>query len=113
MTTLTELGPAGIARAGSFVEDAILAMRRFLRGFEFMFGMAALFAWTLIDAGALAGWPLGAFARALFGAFLLMLPRSRVVRWDSTRCGVGLLPPAKTANRRPTDTGFGTSLMEI
>jgi hypothetical protein len=74
MTTLTELGPAGIARAGSFVEDAILAMRRFLRALEFMVGMAALFAWTLIDAGAPDGWPFGALAGALFGAFLLVLP---------------------------------------
>ena len=75
MTTLTEPGPAGVARAGSSVEDPILAMRRFLRGFEFMVGMAALFAWTLIDAGAPDGWPFGALAGALFGAFLLMLPK--------------------------------------
>ena len=75
MTALTELEPAGIARAGSFVEDAILAMLRFLRGFEFMVGMAALFAWTLIDAGAPDGWPFGALAGALFGAFLLVLPK--------------------------------------
>jgi hypothetical protein len=64
MTTLTELGPAGIARAGSFVKDAISAMRRFLRGFEFMVGMAALFAWTLIDAGAPDGWLFGVLAGA-------------------------------------------------
>jgi hypothetical protein len=38
MTTLTELGPAGFDRAGSFVEDAILAMFRFLRDFEFVVG---------------------------------------------------------------------------
>ena len=74
MTTLTELGPAGFARAGSFVED-ILAMRRFLLGFEFMVGMAALFAWTLIDAGAPDGWPFGALAGAAFGLFLLLLPK--------------------------------------
>jgi hypothetical protein len=74
MTTLTELGPAGIARAGSFLRMQ-LAMRRFLRGLQFMVGMAALFAWTLIDAGAPDGWPFGALAGALFGAFLLMLPK--------------------------------------
>jgi hypothetical protein len=52
ITISAELGPAGIARAGSFAGDAILAMRRFLRRFEFVVGMTALFAWTLIDAGA-------------------------------------------------------------
>jgi hypothetical protein len=71
----TELGPAGIARAGSFIEDAILAVRTFLRGFEFIVGIAALFAWTLIDAGAPDGWPFGALAGASFGLFLLLLPK--------------------------------------
>jgi hypothetical protein len=75
ITIWTELGPAGSARAGSFVGDAILAMRRFLRGFEFMVGMAALFASTLIDAGAPDGWPFGALAGAVFGLFLLLLPK--------------------------------------
>jgi hypothetical protein len=75
MTISTELGPAGIARAGSFVEDAILAMRRFLRSFEFMVGMVALSAWTLIDTGAPDGWLFVAFAGAAFGLFLLLLPR--------------------------------------
>ena len=50
-------------------------MRRFLRGFEFMVGMAALFAWTSIDAGASDGWLFGALTGAAFGLFLLLLPK--------------------------------------
>jgi hypothetical protein len=53
-----------------------LAMRRFLRCFEFVVGMAALFAWTLIDADAPDGWLFGALAGAAFGLFLLLLPRT-------------------------------------
>jgi hypothetical protein len=112
MTTLTELGPAGIARAGSLVEDAILAMRRFLRGLEFMVSMAALFAWTLIDAGAPDGWPFGALAGAAFGLFLLMLrkkPRRpmgfNTVRRRSVASGqerlMEIRPPARRATIKP------------
>jgi hypothetical protein len=105
MTTLTELGPAGVVRASSFVEDAILAICRFFRGFEFMVGMAALFAWTLIDAGAPDGWPFG--ARAGAGLFLLLVPKKPRRPMGFNRCGAGLLSPAKIANRRPTHTGVG------
>jgi hypothetical protein len=44
-------------------------MRRFLRGFEFMVGVADLFAWTLLDAGAPDGWPFGALRRSSVRAF--------------------------------------------
>jgi hypothetical protein len=75
--------------------------------------MAALFAWTLIDAGAPDGWPFGALAAAAFGLLLLLLPKKprRPMGFNTVRRG--LLPPANTTNRRPTQTGFETRSMEI